>query len=84
MKEKELVDLTNEELLRKWKGVKSPHQISIATCIVAVLFTIIRAFVDGLSFSLLYLPLFIAIITITIWVNYKSVQEEMEARNLRD
>lgn len=82
MKEKELVDLTDEELQKKWKDSKSFHQITVATMIVAILFTIIRAVVDGLSFSLLYMPAFVALITIVLWINYKSVQKEMKTRNL--
>jgi Na+-translocating ferredoxin:NAD+ oxidoreductase RnfE subunit len=82
MKEKELADLTDEELQHKWKDIKSPHQITIATLIVAILFTIIRALVDGFSFSLFYMPAFIALITTVLWINYKSIQKEMKARNL--
>ena len=84
MKEKELVDLTDEELQKKWKDIKFPHQITVATLIIAILITIIRAFVSGLSFSLLYMPAFVALITVILWVNYKSVQKEMKARNLGD
>ena len=82
MKEKELIDLTDEELQQKWKEVKSPHQITVATLIVAILLTIIRVFVNGFSFSLLYVPAFVAIITFVLGVNYESVQKEMKARNL--
>jgi hypothetical protein len=49
-----------------------------------MLITIIRAFVSGLNFSLLYMPAFIALITFILWVNYKSVQKEMKTRNLGD
>jgi Flp pilus assembly protein TadB len=82
MKEKELADLTDEELQKKWKDDKFPHQITVATLIIAILLTIIRAFVSGFSFSLLYMPAFVALITFVLWVNYKSVQKEMKARNL--
>ena len=84
MKEKELIDLTDEELQKKWKDAKSNHQITIATLIIAILLTVIRAFVSGLSFSLLYVPAFVALITVVLWVNYKSVQKEMKTRNLSD
>ena len=84
MKEKELVDLTDEELQKKWKDSKSSHQITVATMIMSILFTIIRAVVDGLNFSLLYVPAFITLITIVLWVNYKSIQKEMKARSLGD
>jgi|GEM_PF-5260979 len=82
MEQKKLIELTNEELLKKFKGLKSPHQITLATLIVSIVFTIIRAVIGGWSFSLFYLPLFVAIIAITIWMNYKAVKEEMKARNL--
>ena len=84
MKEKELVDLTDEELQKKWKDSKSSHQITVATMIMSILFTIIRAVVDGLNFSLLYVPAFITLITIVLWVNYKSIQKEMKVRSLGD
>ena len=84
MKEKELADLTDEELQKKWKDDKFPHQITVAALIMSILLTILRAFVSGFSFSLLYAPAFIAIITIVLWVNYNSVQKEMKARNLGD
>jgi len=82
MEQKKRIALTDEEVLQKFKGLKSPYQISLATFIVSIVLTIIRAAVSGLSLSLLYLPLFVAIIAITIRINYKAVKEEMKARNL--
>ncbi len=84
MKEKELVDLTDEELQKKWKESKFTHQITVGTMIAAILFTILRAVVDGFSFSILYMPAFVGLITVVLWINYQSVQKESKARNLGD
>jgi hypothetical protein len=84
MKEKELVDLTDEELQKKWKESKFTHQITVATMIAAILFTILRAVVDGFSSSILYMPAFVGLITVVLWINYQSVQKEMKTRDLGD
>lgn len=68
----------------KRKESKFSCQITVGTMIAAILFTILRAVVDGFSFSLLYMPAFIAFLTIVLWTDYESVQKEMKAKNLGD
>ena len=84
MKEKKLVDLTDQELQKKWKDDKFSHQITLATLIIAILFTIFRVFYNGYNTSLLYMPSFVTLLTVVLWINYKSVQKEMNARNLEN
>lgn len=83
MQEKQLSELTDEELLKKWKDVKTPYTFVMATMIVAVIFTIIRVFVSGFEYSVLYVPVFVGIIAITLTKNYKATEAEMKARNLK-
>jgi hypothetical protein len=82
MQQKQLNNLTNEEILLKWKTIQAPTKITFATLILAIILTIIRVINEGLSISILYVPVFIAIITITVFLNYKSLQKEIKTRKL--
>lgn len=83
MQEKQLNELTDEELLKKWKDTKTPYLFVMATMIVSVIFTFIRIFISDFEFSMLAIPFFIGIIAFTINNNYKAVGAEMKARNLK-
>lgn len=83
MQEKQINKLSDEELLKKWKDTKTPYTFVMATMIVAVIFTFIRMFISDFELSMLALPFFVGIIAITITKNYKAVQAEMKARNLK-
>lgn len=82
MQEKQLNELTDEELLKKWKDTKTPYLFVMATMIVSVIFTFIRMFISEFEFSMVAVPFFVGIIAFTINNNYKSVEAEMKARNL--
>lgn len=83
MQEKQLNELTDEELLKKWKDTKTPYLFVMATMVVAVIFTFIKMFISDFEFSMLALPFFVSIIALTITKNYKAVEAEMKARNLK-
>ena len=83
MKDKQLNELTDEELLKKWKDIKTPYLFVMATMIVSVIFTFIRMFISDFEFSMLAVPFFVGIIAFTITNNYKAVEAEMKARNLK-
>jgi hypothetical protein len=83
MKDKQLNELTDEELLKKWKDTKTPYLFVMATMIVSVIFTFIRMFISDFEFSMLAIPFFIGIIAFIINNNYKAVEAEMKARNLK-
>jgi hypothetical protein len=81
MQEKQLNELSDEELLKKWKDTKTPYLFVMATMIVSVIFTFIRMFISDFEFSMLAVPVFVGIIAFTITNNYKAVEAEMKARN---
>lgn len=83
MKDKQLNELTDEELLKKWKDTKTPYLVVMATMIVSVIFTFIRMFISDFEFSMLAIPFFIGFIAFNINNNYKAVKAEMKARNLK-
>jgi hypothetical protein len=83
MQEKQKDELTDEELLKKWKDTKTPYLFVMATMIVSVILTFIRMFISEFEFSMLAVPIFVGIIAFTINNNYKAVEAEMKARNLK-
>jgi hypothetical protein len=83
MQEKQLNELSDEELLKKWKDTKTPYLFVMATMIVSVIFTFIRMFISDFEFSMLAVPCFIGVIAIKINQNYKAAEAEMKARNLK-
>lgn len=83
MQEKQLNELSDEELLKKWKDTKTPYLFVMATMIVSVIFTFIGMFISDFEFSMLAVPVFVGIIAFTITNNYKAVEAEMKARNLK-
>ncbi len=66
MQEKQRDELTDEELLKKWKDIKTPYLFVMATMIVSVIFTFIRMFISDFEFSMLAVPFFVGIIAFTI------------------
>jgi len=83
MQKKQINELTDEELLKKWKDTKIPYTFVMATMLVTVIFTIIRVFISDFELSMLAVPFFVGIIAITITKNYKAVEAEMKARTLK-
>ncbi|AOW22066.1 FUSC family protein [Urechidicola croceus] len=82
MKQKELSELTNQELLDKAKKMKSTSFINalfIGVLIGIVIYSIVKN-----SFGFLTLiPLFLAYKLINNSKNNKLIEEELKARNLK-
>ena len=82
MPKKDLKDLSDQEILKNWKAVKSAN-IIIGFCFVLLLLvTIYRAMSNGYGVFMLG-PVFVAILGVSNFVKYKAVEKEIDFRNLK-
>jgi hypothetical protein len=81
MKQLDLKQLSNEELLMEQKKIK-PNFISMTVVIIAmVIMAVLNTVASGVGiftfFPIIFLP-----IALNHWSKYKSIQEEVKSRNL--
>ncbi|MGV7106092.1 hypothetical protein [Flavobacterium sp. U410] len=81
MKEKELTELTNQELLDKKEKTKSNLIINAVIIGVLIGVTIYSAVKNGFSFFTFF-PLFFVYLIVKNGKNYKALEEELKKRNL--
>ena len=81
MKEKELTELTNQELLDKKEKTKSNLIINAVIIGVLIGVTIYSAVKNSFSFFTFF-PLFFVYLIVKNGKNYKALEEELKKRNL--
>jgi len=83
MNQEELKNLNDEELFKKLKVSKSSLIITIICLIFIIAITIAQGVVKNEWGIFVLLPIFISLLTIVNWKNYKSLENEIKLRNLK-
>ena len=82
MKQKDYSSLSDEELLKNWKTVKTA-QITSAVLVGIMIGIAVYSFVKkGLSFFTFFPLFFIPMLSVNS-INFKAIKKEVEARNLK-
>lgn len=82
MNQNELKNLSDEELSKKWKVSKSSLKITIICLVFIIVITIAQGIIKNEWGIFVLLPVFISLLTIINWKNYKLMEEEIKLRNL--